>query len=246
MNQVAADLQPKLLAFRLQNFHAVKNFRTTSELLQRISPRAKQVARALIQPLLGNVEISSELISILTEQDEEGQTERSLEPEWLVAEIAFGLAHQGIETGHLIAEILIGGVAAEVNHKLQIRGEGFSLSARKVGATLKSLGIRSEKLGRLGRGLRFGSALRRKIHEIARQMGINRRNIASLTALEHGYGGPPCPLCEEFGTTGGLKFVEIQRSPQRKEFTSRRGRLFTIRDDVRSVPDAGPKKSVGL
>ena len=32
-------------------------------------------------------------------------------------------------------------------------------------------------------------------------------------ALEFGYGGAPCALCEEFGLTGGLRFVEINKLP---------------------------------
>jgi len=111
--------------------------------------------------------------------------------------------------GGLVSKILVGGVAAHVNRRLEIRGEDLRMSAKKVGVTLKSLGLRTEKLGRLGRGLQFGSILRREIHEIALQMGVDRRTITPLTALESGHGGAPCSLCEQLGLTGGLEFVEI-------------------------------------
>src|SRR5215470_19747859 len=121
-----------------------------------------------------------------------------------------------MEKGALVSEILVGGVAAHVNRRLEFRGEGFKLSARKVGATLKSLGVCAKDFGRLGRGLRFNSVLRRKIHEIALRLGIDRRTIAPIAALEAGYGGAPCPLCEKMGLTGGLRFVEIpQPAPTR-------------------------------
>ena len=140
--------------------------------------------------------------------------ERALEPEWVVGEALFSLCHEGMEKDLLVSEILVGGVAAHVNRRLEIRGEDFRLSARKAGATLKSLGVRTERLGRLGRGLRFGSALRRQIHEIAMQLGIDRRTIAPLTALEQGYGGAACSLCEQWGLTGGLRFAEIPKLPR--------------------------------
>ena len=107
---------------------------------------------------------------------------------------------------------------------------------------MKGLGIKSEDLGRLGRGLRFHSPLRRKIHQIAARLRIDRRNITSLAALEHGNGGACCSLCDEFGTTGGLKFVEIARSPRRTATRSRRS-LFDSRDDARSDSNAMPTKA---
>jgi len=120
-----------------------------------------------------------------------------------------------------------------------IKGES---AARKAGAVVKGLRIKSQDFGRLGRGLQFHSALRRKIHQIAARMGISRRDVVSLTAIEHGYGGARCSLCEESGTTGGLKFVEIARSPKRTD-TRRRRRLFDSRDDARSFSNAMPTKA---
>jgi hypothetical protein len=116
----------------------------------------------------------------------------------------------------LVCEILVGGIAYDVNHKLEKHGEDLRLSAKKVGLVLRSLGIHTVRLGRRGRGLQLNSGLKRKIHGLARQLGIDRRCIAMSHALEVGYGGVPCELCEEFGVTGGLRFVEINKIPQRK------------------------------
>ena len=72
--------------------------------------------------------------------------------------------------------------------------------AKKVGLVLKSLGLRTILLGRMGRGLELTSVMKRKIHELAARLGIDRRAISSLMGLESGYGSAPCALCEEFGT----------------------------------------------
>ena len=95
-----------------------------------------------------------------------------------------------------------------VNNKLRIHGEDFSLTSRKVGEVLRSLGLKTESLGHLGRGLKFTSGLNRKIHAVAQRLGIDRRSIATLSGLEYGAGGAPCALCEKFGLTGGLQFTE--------------------------------------
>jgi hypothetical protein len=212
MQQIAREYQAMLLTFRLKNHLAVKNFRMPPNALQGLSGRTKQIARALTAPLLGDPESTEKVLAILVEYDEESLIERSLEPEWLVAESLFDLVHEGLDTGRVASEILMGGVAAHVNKKLADHGEDFRLKARRAGQVVKGLGLRTKRLGRWGRGLSLTSSVKRKIHEIARQLGFDRRAIVPFSALEHGYGGPPCSLCEETGVTGGLRFVDIKKS----------------------------------
>jgi hypothetical protein len=214
MQQIAKQYQAKLLMFRLKNHMAVKKFRLPPNALQGLSPRTKQIARALTAPLLGDPASTAELLAIVGERDEEARIERSLEPEWLVAECLFSLVHEGLERGHLVSEILVGGVAASVNRELENQGEDLRLRARGAGTVLKTLGLRTDKLGRLGRGLKLTSSVKRKIHEIARQLGIDRWSIAFSGGLERGYGGAACSLCEELGLGGGLRFAEVNKSPK--------------------------------
>ena len=51
--------------------------------------------------------------------------------------------------------------------------------------------------------------MKRRIHEIAKRLGIDRRTIAPLAAQEFGHGGVPCSICEDLALTAGLRFVEI-------------------------------------
>ncbi|MFY9528454.1 MAG: hypothetical protein WBC04_13465 [Candidatus Acidiferrales bacterium] len=236
LNEVAAqqiekEYQPKLLLFRLKNHIAVKNFGIAPNALQGLSARTKQIARGLAAPLLGDPKSTAELLAILGEHDEEGRIERSLEPEWLVAEALFDLIHTGMESGRLVSEILMGGVAASVNQKLDDHGEDVRLKAKKAGSVVRGLGLHTEQLCRMGRGLKLTSPVKRKVHEIARQLGIDRRTIAPLTALEHGYGGAPCSLCEELGLTAGLRFAEISKIPRRSLRPPQRRRLFDRMSD---------------
>ena len=203
MRQIADRFQPELLMLRFANYSTVKSFRLPSCALQDFTPRMKQVALALVAPIQGHRENESIVLSKLRERDRDAQTERSLEPEWLAAEILFGLVHE-----RAIHSILVGGIASSINEKLKFRGEDFRISARKIGSVLKSLGVRTESLGSLGRGLLFTPAMNSQIHAVARHLGISRRTIATSQGLEAGYGGQRCLLCEEFGRTGGLRFKD--------------------------------------
>jgi hypothetical protein len=216
MRELERKFQPPLCMLRLNNYETVKNHCVSPEDLKGLSPRVKQIARALTAPLLGAAESTSRLLTILGEHDDEARIERSLEPEWLVTEALLTVCHEGMESGRLVSEILVGGVAAQVNQRLQTQCEDIRLGAKKVGLVLKSLGVRTVLLGRLGRGLKVTSVLKRKIHEIAAQLGIDRRAIATLTGLDSGYGGAPCALCKKFGLKGGLRFAKITRFPLRK------------------------------
>jgi len=222
MQELEKKFQPRLCMMRLNNYAAVKNRCVSPMDLKGLSPRVKQLARALTAPLLGDAESTSTVLKILGERDDEARIERSLEPEWLVAEALFSACHEGMEKGYLVSEILVGGVAAEINQRLQTRNEDIRLKAKKVGLVLKSLGLRTVSLGRLGRGLQLTSVMKRKIHELAARLGIDRRAISSLMGLESGYGGTPCALCEEFDLTGGLRFVSLNRFPPRNHRLSER------------------------
>jgi hypothetical protein len=116
-----------------------------------------------------------------------------------------------------------------------MQSEGLRFTAKKAGLVLKSLGLRTVRLGSWGRGFMLTSGFQRKIHEIARQLGIDRRCIVQVPDGEEGYGGAPCPLCEEFGVTGGLRFVDLNRNRVAKSCPSQRRRLFDRPDDKENV-----------
>lgn len=211
MRHIAQQFQPELLMYRFANYSRVKSFRLTSSAPADLTPRMKQVARALVAPIQGHAESELIVLSALREGDRAAKIERALEPEWLGAEILFSLIHEPP-----IHSILVGGIAASINEKLETRGEDFRISARKIGSVLKSLGLRTEALGSLGRGLLFTPAMSRQIHAVARRLGISRRTIATPQGLETGYGGRRCLSCEEFGLTDGLRFNDAStRIPHR-------------------------------
>ena len=230
MRRIAEEFQSRLLMFRLTHYSAVRHFRAQPCDLDDMTPRAWQLARVLLAPLQGDERAQTELIALLRDRDLDTQVERFLEPEWLVVEALFAIDHEQLPNRARYSEILVGGVADEVNEILDRRGEGFTLKARQVGAVLKSLGFKTERIGNLGRGFRITQGFHRKVHELARQLGIDRTHIAAVSGLENGYGGAPCALCEEFGLTAGLRFVDLVPQRLRRPLSSTRIPLFDKRN----------------
>ena len=216
LHKVEQEFQRKLCMFRLQNHAAVKNFATSPNTFNGLSPRMRQIARALVSPFLGDEPFASELQEVLEVYDDEARIDRSLEPEWLVAETLMAVCHDGDKGGRFISGMLVGDVAIEVNQKLRDRHEDLWLSAKKVGMVLKALGLSTTRLGRSGRGFALTSALKRKIHGIAARLGIDRRTLATMFALQIDYGGAQCDLCEEFGLADGLSFTPRDLFPETK------------------------------
>jgi len=60
----------------------------------------------------------------------------------------------------------------DINQMLKNEGEPYSLTPRKVGAILGSLGFRTHKLGSLGRGLKMSTDLIMVAHANAKCLGI--------------------------------------------------------------------------
>lgn len=207
IRQLRDEFQPRLLSFRFSMLEAIEDFQRRPWDLPRMTPRMKQIARVLAAPFEGDPERRGLLVTILSERDEANRIERSLEPEWLVAETLFAICHPSPDCLRPWS-ILVGGIAADVNERLRHQGEEVKLSARKVGSTLTSLGLRTKRLGNSGRGLVFTQAVMHEIHRVVRTLGMDRKYITNQTTLRAGNGGLRCELCEQVGITGGLRFIE--------------------------------------
>jgi len=217
MAKIAEDFQNRLLDFRLANYRRVLDAQFPQ--VTCLTPRIRDFARALAAPMQGDPELAEELVEILAEEDQSARLERSLEPEWLAAEALFNLCHErAVRWGQNVYKtvIFVGGVAQQINKTLERWGADKRYHPRAVGPVLRSIGIRTKKFGRWGIGVELNLTFRRKIHELARQYDIDRRDIAPWTAIEVGAGGAACLLCEEFGLAGGLRLVEMKEpSPSR-------------------------------
>lgn len=190
LEQTAARLQPKLLAFRLQNYHQAK----APDLLSvGLTPRLRDIARALTLPLLGDHACELEVVELLRPHDAEAKLARRGEPEWAVATTLFSVCHQSCGT------LTMGGLAIEVLQTLINAVETYKLEPRKVGDIVRALGIQTQSLGNQGRGLRLTQEVVKLIHEGAKGLGLTRSDILPPETADAGYGGSPCDLCQRLG-----------------------------------------------
>ena len=156
------------------------------------------------------------LVTTLRDRDSDSRVALSLEPEWLAVEALFRTCHEGHLGSPRVSNFLVGELAFEIQDILKTRGEEASFSARKAGAVLQALGIKSRKLGNRGRGLVLNLPFQRKIHHLAREFGIDRGVLVSTQAVEAGYSGKKCLLCEEFGLLAGLRCLDFEKPRSRR------------------------------
>jgi hypothetical protein len=200
LERIAAEQQSRLLGFRLENLDRVCSLAPASaQQVGCFSPKLRDITRALAVPLLGDERLESELLQALEEQNEEAVIDRSHEHACYVAKALFFKCHPP-ENG----DLMVGQIAELANRFRAMDGAG-NLSARKVGAVLKTLGVKTVQLGSWGRGIELTPPFRRKVHLLARQLGITRRDVTNWMAVKAGYAGHSCATCDELGLMGGLR-----------------------------------------
>lgn len=187
---ISRSFQPRLLAYRLEHHSVVAN--TNRPRVHGFTPRVSDLGSVLAAPFLGNIQLEEQLWQDLSGQDKEAEMARHSQPEWVVATAIYRDCHR-------LGTLTVGSLTITVNEGLAERGEAYTMTPRRVGEILRSLDLPTEKLGNQGRGIRLAAALVRRIHHLARDLGITRSDILSYPTVEAGYAGPPCDLCEEFG-----------------------------------------------
>jgi hypothetical protein len=151
------------------------------------------IARALALPLLGDPNLERELVEIMNPHDAQAKVDRHGEPEWVVFTALYARIHRATNT------LPVQELTFEAEYVLANAGESYRLTPRKVGEILRSLGFPTQRLGNQGRGLRISNELVRSIHTTAKRLGVCRADILYPEAIDNGYGGLPCSLCEENG-----------------------------------------------
>jgi hypothetical protein len=142
--------------------------------------------------LFGHQQLEQQLFEDLQPQNKEAKLSLHGEPEWVVATALFEESHHG-------GVFTVGDLTIDVNDLLGKIGETYLLTPKAVGNYLRSLGFNPLKLGSIGRGLRMTQQLTRQVHKLATDLGIKRADIEYYQAIDHGYAGKSCSLCDEYG-----------------------------------------------
>ena len=63
--------------------------------------------------------------------------------------------------------------------------------------------------------------LARQVHKLATDLGIKRADILYYQALDHGYAGKTCSLCDEYGLLVREDGTKLRTTDDLKEFRER-------------------------
>lgn len=194
--EIELRLQPKLLAFRLNNYLRLLHADAYLTVDSCLTARVHDMFRALKLPVSGNIDLERELLAIVTPHDKQARIERHSEPEWAVM-IAL-LRHTHVRGPGAPTSVTAGQLAKSVQYGLEQSGESYRLTPKKVGVILGSLGFRTKTLGSLGRGVEFSKEFVRSVHETAKRHGICTADLVQPDVICDGFFGT-CLDCEREG-----------------------------------------------
>jgi hypothetical protein len=167
-------LQNQLLSYRLQNFLRIKESRFDDP---EFSGIAREHMRTLGRCIVDAPDVLNRLKCLIRAEYRAERTERASQLDAIVVEALLVVCHERRKSAHVRELTKI------VNAILTRSKEHARVNDRLVGAILKHLGFRTQRLDAAGRGLYLLRDNCGRIHELARSLG-------SATTLN------PLPGCE--------------------------------------------------
>jgi hypothetical protein len=159
LSEFAGKLRPKLARYRELSLAKVRDSHFDAP---QFSSPTREIATMLGKSIVDDSSLQRCLLMLLEPQDQDVRIGRTDWIETVVVEAALFLSHEGGRS-----QARVGEITDIVNGILKGRGQNIALDPRAVGHHLRALGIFSVRLNRAGRGIRFTSEIRRKIHKLA-------------------------------------------------------------------------------
>lgn len=175
--------------------------------LPELTPQTRVLARALRSCIVGSREVQAGLRNMLEACDEAARAAHSCDLRCIATQVLVSFAHSRPDAKVYVCEI-----TEAIEGIQKIHGETGALEARRIGDTLRSLGIHSKRNGQ-GLSILLTENMRRQVHELARDFEV--------APVEQGQ--PPCSLCAELLPTPGKTKVDIPESKERKGECTRLG-----------------------
>lgn len=160
---IADEFQPRLLAYRLENYQAVAN---TKFDIPEFAAGARELGRNLGACIVGDSELQAGVIPLLEAYSEGERDEFASDLLAYVLEALVVCCHQQKPS------VYVGEIADKANAILRGRGETITMSAREVGDKLRALGLFPKRLGRAGRGILLTLEVCERIHRMAADYSV--------------------------------------------------------------------------
>ena len=172
LEQFASKFQPKLLMYRLKNRQGIYRYPFG---IPDFFPEVGELATLLSRCATEIIGAREEIASLLEEHNQQAQFETEMDLNAIVLEVLLTFCHTRDK-----ASVRVAVIAVEVNALLEQIGEMLELSAKAVGARLKTLGLYTKRMDAMGRGLLLTDAVRNLIHRFAGLPSRSRSGFDSL------------------------------------------------------------------
>jgi hypothetical protein len=177
LNEIAVEIQGKMLAYRLANFAKIRVSQLEGT---NFTNQTHELAANLAACVMGDPELAAGVVPLLKERDEYVRGQRDRELETVTIEAILGVTHENKKDRVQVKEI-----AALANAILRNRGELVEYSPEEVGHRLDLLTLRRTRTA-AGMCLILTGPMRRLVHRLARTY-----EVPSATTVVSG-----CPDCK--------------------------------------------------
>ncbi len=162
--QIAEEFQPKLLMYRLVNYHQVRSSKFD---VPEFPLPVRDLSRSLAAAVPNEPEFQSSIASLLQAQSDQDLIKPTSDLDSVVIETMLILCHQKDRKSFHVAE-----VSEKVNEILESRGESLDMNPWAVGRKLRKLDITTQRLDANGRGALLLNDLRHHVHSLAAKRGL--------------------------------------------------------------------------
>jgi hypothetical protein len=177
LSEIAGEIQPRLLMYRLKNFQRVRDFSASERALNSLRT---ETVRALAASVMNDPEILRAINPLLKTMEQETTEHHGGEVHVAVIEASWAASHE-------VREIAISKLTGLANALLRCRDETRAYSPSEVGWRLRNLGLSRHRNAK-GKVLQFSRENRVLIHQLATTWGLKIRPVAD------------CSLCCPEGT----------------------------------------------
>jgi hypothetical protein len=169
-DQVAAELQPQLLMYRLRYRQKVYEI---SALLPKAPSSQLVPLQACIQD---DDEFASRVVAVADCREREVLAARSCRPEVALVEVLWAPAHGS-------RDFRVKEITKFINTLIRTRGETLEYSGVETGRMLENLGLPRHRNGS-GMILRFSLEVRRRLHELATEFGLSAKKMQGCSLCQ--------------------------------------------------------------
>jgi hypothetical protein len=177
--KITKEFQAKLLMYRLKNrLHMPRRVVNFPALL----PQVQEIADVLCDcaPEVA-FDFQMEVTSLLEAQNQQAQAEVGMNLNAILFDVLLSFCHQQDRTAIRVAEVADG-----VNKALEQLDETIELSPKAVGGRLRALGLYTQRIDALSRGLLLTHAMRNLIHKLAWGCrAVGSRDAAGCKYCQH-------------------------------------------------------------